>query len=409
MKKGERSRPPLKFFQLNSVNLSLIPSFEELITTQVALVLTLTLAVAFTVIVVSIGLVLRKIFQEHVRKREESLETSYQGLVLDYLFCDISYDLPKDDMPRAPQDLRALIEPIKLRLFADENSRRKEHFQVVRSILLDYSRELVGDTRARLILLFHELGFVKMEINLLRSRKWWLRAEAACNLSLMEAKVAMKDLLKATDDPHPDVRAEATQTLFDLLQENALPELLPLLKHLSQWMVIRLSSDILRLQSRAVPHMLEGLERREHTVQLLLLDLLGEIRDLRAYPGVRTMTANGAPEVRAVALVALGKLGDARGERYLKKALTDPDPTVRLGAVKGLQHLAAPSSVPCLRRALRDEDFDIRYNAGRALILCSEPGKKALVKALRYDPPDAKQIAEEFLDELGHFDGSRDS
>lgn len=409
MKKGERSRPPLELFQLNSVSLFLIPSFEKLTSTQLVLLLILTLAVAFTVIVVSIGLVLRKIFQEHTRQREESLEKLYQGLILNYLFCDIAYDLPKDDMPRAPKDLRPLIEPIKKRLFADENSSRKEHFQVVRSILLDYSRELVGDTRARLILLFHELGLVKMEISLLRSRKWWLRAEAAGNLALMGAKVAMKGLLQATDDPHPDVRTEATQTLFDLLQENALPELLPLLKDLSQWMVIRLSSDILRLQSRAVPHMLEGLERREHTVQLLLLDLLGEISDLRAYDGVRTMTAKGAPEVRAVALVALGKLGDARGERYLKKALKDPDPTVRLGAVKGLQHLAAPSSVPSLRRALKDGDFDIRYNAGRALSLCSEPGKKALVRALRYDPPEAKLVAEEFLDELGHFDGSRDS
>ena len=384
---------------------SFIPYIEHLSTTEVVLVLILTLAMAFVVIVVSIALVLRKIYLENVQKRKASLEELYRDLILNYLFCDFPYDLPKDDIPRAPRDLRDLIEPIEKHLSGDKRSKRNRHFHVIKLILLDYSRYLVGETRARLILLFHELGYVMKEMDLLQSRKWWIRAEAARNLAMMGARVATKPLLRATVDPHPDVRTEAIQALFDLMQEDALPQLLPLLKNISQWMAIRLSGNILKLKGRAIPSMLDGLERREHSVQLLLIDLLGEIKDLRAYDQMEAMTAEGDPKVRVAALVALGKLGDARGEAHLIKALTDPDPAIRLGAATGLKHLASPSSVTALQRALNDEVFEIRYNVAHALSLCGEPGRNVLVEAMEGDHSDVKKIAEEFLDELGYFDG----
>ncbi|MEE9224666.1 MAG: HEAT repeat domain-containing protein [Bacteroidota bacterium] len=383
---------------------SFIPYIDELTTTQLIFFLILTLAVAFVVIVLTIGLVIRKIYQENIWKREESLEKLYRNLILDYLFCNVPYEIPVDDVPRAPQSLQALIDPVRMSLFSDRTSPRKRHYRLVKLILLEFSRQLLGEARARLILLFHELGYVAKEIEKLKSRHWWMRAEAARNLALMEARVAMRPLLQATEDPHPDVRAEAIQALFDLFQEDALPPLLPILKDLSQWMVIRLSGNILRLQSKAVPHMLSGLATQERSVQLLLIDLLGEIKDLQAYEQVEAFTLPQDPEVRASALVALGKMGDARGERHLVKALTDSDPIVRLGAVTGLKHLASPSSAAALRKALHDDVYEVRYSAGLALSVCAEPGRQALIEALEREDSEVKQIAEEFLDELGYFD-----
>lgn len=168
-------------------------------------------------------------------------------------------------------------------------------------------------------------------------------------------------------------------------------------------MVIRLSRNILRLQSKAVPHMVSGLATRDRSVQLLLIDLLGEIKDIQAYEHVETLTVSQDPEVRASALVALGKLGDARGEPHLVSALTDLDPIVRLGAVTGLRHLASPSSVSALRKTLQDEVFEIRYFAGYALSMCAEAGRQALIEELKHEDSRVKQIAEEFLDELGYF------
>ncbi len=111
--------------------------------------------------------------------------------------------------------------------------------------------------------------------------------------------------------------------------------------------------------------------------------------------------------VRAEAATALGKIGDARAIGWLVQLLPDPDGYVQYSAIGALYDLATESSRPLLLRVLASAGPSQQFGIAVALARLHDPAALApLTNALKFNDAEVRRRAVEALGECGLAEGT---
>ena len=172
---------------------------------------------------------------------------------------------------------------------------------------------------------------------LVRSRWWWRRVLALRAVGLLQARNGTAAVVAALDDPNPDVRDAALDSLADLQDPAALPAI-----------VVHLHDSSLQRGRRAAALAAFGSECESFLLDLSHVDPTHRLNYARALaicgtglsrPTLCEWTADSRPEVQAASFDALAHSGlDEQSAAVAIKALESSDVLVRAmaaGALKG--------------------------------------------------------------------------
>lgn len=364
---------------------------------ELIIVVALALGATFFVVVVAVGLLINKIMESRRSARKRGLQEFYGGLFADLLLQPVPEEIP-DPQRRARYE--QLLGEVKSGLKWSGPARKALHRDAIRSVLLDFSRDVSGESRDRLRYFFESLGFVRDEQALLKSRKWWIRAQAARDLGLLGALSAADDLMALLDDEHPDVRAQVMGSLVKLLGEGSLEPILSTARSITRWTALELSLIIKEFEERAYPYLLEALSYADQSVVLFSIEMLSQTGFVATVePLMRVAETYPNIVVRARAIEALGRLGDQRAESLLHNLLNNPYPSLRAAATRALERIGSPSSVPQLKERFEAGSMEDRLSAARALARSGDKGMDILRQADGGTDATARAIALHVLEE----------
>lgn len=367
---------------------------------QLLIVISLTVAVTFFVVVASVALVVHKYVNGRIVRARQRLYSYYSDLMADKLLCELP---PLPERARTSALFRQyedLIRPVKEKLQPGMTGSLALHREALRLVLVDCAKDITGETSDRLTYFFYSLGFVEEQISLLSDPHWWVRAQSAHDMALLKARKAIAPLTAALEDEHADVRNQAMESLVVLIGVNGLDPIFRLSKNLSLWTEIELSNVVMRFREEAVPFLVEGLNSTDQSVVLFCIEMLAEIGFVSAVDPLRTM-ARDYPNtlVRAKAVDALGRLGDERAEDLLLSLTHNPFPPLRLKALEALGRIGSPLAVPVLARCVREGSAEDRLTAARSLAASGEVGRSMLTSLAGEADEMYRPVIEQVLEE----------
>jgi len=368
---------------------------------EFAIVVALAVGATFFVIIVAIGLFINKVVEVRQTRSREKLYQLYSGMFADLLLKPVEL---------TPGNLRGgsildqyedLIAPVKNGLEWSTPARKRLHRSAIRRVLVDFANDLVGESMDRLLYFFYSLEFVREELELLQSNKWWVRARAARDLGLLRAKKGTTALTIALEDEHPDVRNESMQSLVKLVGVEALGTILKTAKNISQWTSLELSMIVKESEEQAFPYLVDALEYSDQSVVLFAIEILAETGFVTAVePLIRVVKMYPNVLVRARAAEALGRLGDQRAESHLHDLLKNPYPQLRASATRALERIGSPASVQLLTERMQFGPVAERLSAARAIARSGESGLEKLREAAAGSDELQKGIALHVLEEV---------
>ena len=332
------------------------------------------------------------------------------------------------------QSLQAEYRPI-LEQFLS-GTRTPEGFAALRRLplpdlerLLDPLLAALGDTDPRLsflLALCTELGMIKLwqsrvaagnnsmlRPSLLRGRFIFpthispqgslLRAKSIRNLGILQHHPSWPLLIKALDDPQPDIQSVALSALGAIRASASFPLLMERLQAVVLGQVATpplrtLQTTLARFDLSINSDLLPALRHSQRQIRFLAIDLLRLIvrRETAHDPELLLTRENFSPEitdllltdlyrdvigeVRSRAAEIIAVLADPRAPVALFELCFDSQWDVRLGTVRTLAHPrhASPFLLLGIRDCLRDSEWRVREVAARTLIALGPSGKQQL-------------------------------
>ena len=186
--------------------------------------------------------------------------------------------------------------------------------------------------------------------------------ETVIRALLQQKAFAVQPLISKLRSPDPHVRSLAARVLGEIGSEQAVPDLL----------------DVIKNQEETAKDAAIALGR-------IGGDAFGHLLDL---------VETGEAEARAAAAKGLVHLSDPAAEPRLTELLKDPDPLVRGAVVEAFGNIGTPRSVDVLIRSCDDPDESVRKTAVKCL--ASAAGLEAeerIIFSLRHDTPSVRAAA----------------
>lgn len=245
-----------------------------------------------------------------------------------------------------------------------------------------------------------------------------LRREVVLTLASIgpAARDATPDLVALLENDLSDARAAAAFALIKIGAKEVLPllpktlqdEKTPLLREVSAWGLVTLSSDHQKYASFLIPVLVNGLR---HPIDLAriesaaALSRLGSAASSTAPALIAAFQQEKNPNARREMLAALGQINPepAPALQSIKVALNDSDYSVKYTAYYALGSLgpAASQEIPLLVKNLQDRDEFLQIVSAWALIRISPQTQEVVSKAL---PLLTKGL--EILDPRARFDAA---
>ncbi len=367
---------------------------------ELLIILTLTAAATFVVVVASVGLVIHKAVNARVLRHRQRLYAHYSEILTRILLAELPELPPGTRSASQFKQYEQLLTPLKEQLAQLPRSRRAFHRRALRQAMVDFARDLTGETATRLVYFFYALDFVDEQIALVRDRRWWIRAQAARDLGLLRTRRALAALTAALEDPHPDVREQAMKSIIMMAGVDSLRTIFRLMHSLSTWTAVELSVVVMQYKDQAVPCLAEGLSAPDESVVLFCIEMLAEIGFVSGVEPLRALAENYPNvSVRAKAIEALGRLGDERAEGLLLHAAAGTNVRLRLKAMEALGRMGVPRSVPVLKRRLLNGAIPEKLVAARALAANGPDGLRVLSEVAAAHPEPVRAVCEQAIEE----------
>ena len=247
-----------------------------------------------------------------------------------------------------------------------------------------------------------------------------VRAKSAENLGIIQHHASWPLLVKALEDPHPDVQAVAVRSLAAIRE----PESFPVLVARLQAVVLKPSAALsLRAVKTAVVSfpleraigLLPSLQHSHRRIRFLATDIIREMVERQAaleenfvlepkiFPRelaevfLAQLPFDENPDVRARSTSVITYLPDPRSTPGLLALLEDSQWFVRLHAVRAFaKHKFLPQA-PHIAQRLTDPDWMVREAATRALLVFGRAGSDQLAVHFLETPDrySQEQIADE--------------
>lgn len=365
---------------------------------ELIIVVALAIGATFFVVAVAVGLLINKVVEGRRSKKKEQLYDFYSRLFADILLQPVPEEAREEALPMYYE---SLLGQIKSGLSWSTPARKRLHRSVIRSVLLDFSSDLSGESMNRLQYFFASLEFIRDELDQLKSRKWWHRAQAARDLGLLGSPSAAEALMALLEDGHADVRNQAMQSLVKIVGVESLRPILQKARGISRWVSLELSLIVKDFEERAYPYLVEALSYSDRSVVVFAIEALSLAGFVTAVePLMNVAETYPNTHVRAKAIEALGRLGDQRAEELLVRLLRNPYPSLRASATRALERIGSPTAVPLLSERLVTGPAHERLSAARALAKSGEAGMERLREASRDQDSILRAVALQVLEEV---------
>jgi hypothetical protein len=368
------------------------------------------IAIAATVfsVLVSIAVVVRKVLDEKRARKRKRLHEIYSTRFAELLLQELP---PVKIEPRKNSTFKRydlLLKPISAKLSRMSPAARRFHRTSIRKVLIDFSRDLTGESFERLTYFFHALSMTDDELKRLKSRSWWIRAEAANTLGRLRGENAIAPLSRALQDSNPDVRLEAMKALVVLAGVKALRTIFSISHDLSRWTAIELSIIVRGYENAAVPYLIEALRGKDQSVVVFCIEMLAEIGFVAAVePFMLLAELDQDPEVQAKVLEALGRLGDVRAKEVLKGFLGHNVVSVRLKAIEALGRVGGEEIIRIIAPRLASPVFEEQLVTARALAATGAQGIAALRHSEANSDDSTAAVLRQVMEECGALEEAR--
>jgi hypothetical protein len=374
---------------------------------QLVILIILAIVAAASSLVISVAVVARKSLHGKRAVRLQRLHQMYSSRFAELLLFELT---PVTVEPRAQSMFKQyddLLQPLQRELSEMVPKVRMLHQEVMRIVLLDFERDLTGESFDRLVYFFEALSLASRELERLHHRSWWIRAEAANTLGRMRSRLAIPGLTEALKDPHPDVRLQAMQALVILNGVVSLKTILENSRSLSQWTTIELSVVVAKFQSTAVRYLIEGLKLPERSVVMFCVEMLAQIGFVSAVEPLLELTdRNPDLEIQTKAIEALGRLGDMRANGVLRRYLRHDAQSLRLKAIDAVGKIGGEDALSAIESFLEGVDFEEKLAAARALAALGTVGLERLRGVVSETDELTGAIALQVLEETGVLEAS---
>ena len=360
-------------------------------------------AVAATLFVVTMSLLLvfRKGREVREKKVRESLSKHYSSFFANILMQDIPPQAAARSAGERFRFYKSSLRTVKKGIERLPKRTRLLHKSVMRSVLIDYLKDLKGETTEKILYYIYSLDILDEPIFMMDSRRWWIRATAAKELGLLQAKRAIVPLTAALEDSHPDVQFQAMQSLLMIVGVSALRNILRLSKSVSQGTAVALSVIILEYREEAVPYLLESLTSSSPSVVLFSIALLGQIGFVSAVePLIQFCLSDPEPILYGTAVETLGRLGDERAYPVVIAAIQHSHTSIRLKALEAFGRLGEKKGMDVVIDRMRKGDIAEKRIAAHALSHLSYDGMNALYELLNSPDTVTRMIALEVTEEI---------
>jgi len=247
-----------------------------------------------------------------------------------------------------------------------------------------------------------------------------LRARSARNLGLLRHQPSWPILVRALDDPHPDVQQVALRSLAAIREPQSFPALLDRMhkvvtENRSPLSLYSLKAAMAKFPFSQAPQLLPSLSHPHPRIRLTAVEILREMaksetagkQALFQYRSafdreLATLTSDADPEVRALAAEVITHLDTAVSSSVLRQVLQDPQWSVRRGALQTLAQRPGLLPMAEVQGFLTDSHRMVRQAALRALLAYGREGVSKLYE--HFLETEDETLREQILEELEHSD-----
>lgn len=245
-----------------------------------------------------------------------------------------------------------------------------------------------------------------------------LRARSARNLGLLRHQPSWPILVKALDDPHPDVQQVALRSLAAIREPRSFPALLDRMhkavtENRSRLSLYSLKVAMAKFPLSQAPQLLPSLRHPHPRVRSAAAEILREMAKsepagkpaLLQYKSVfdrelATLTSDADPEVRALAAEVIAHLDTAVSSSVLRQVLQDPQWSVRRDALQTLAQRPGLLPMAEVQGFLTDPHRMVRQAALRALLAYGREGVSKLYEHFLETEDETLRV--QILEELQH-------
>ncbi|NLL18082.1 MAG: HEAT repeat domain-containing protein [Clostridia bacterium] len=189
-------------------------------------------------------------------------------------------------------------------------------------------------------------------------------------LGLIGGKQSVWPLLNALASKNEDVCFTAANALKELQAPNLMETLIDILAIPERWPPARVAEIILARGSEGVMPLLERLPIAPAASRGYIIELLGELEDVRAVPYLINVIEDDNPVIRAKGASALARLNGPVTEvtDSLLRALEDEAWEVRAQAALAAGNMGLKEAAPTLETLVsEDPDWRVQENARKAI------------------------------------------
>jgi HEAT repeat protein len=247
-----------------------------------------------------------------------------------------------------------------------------------------------------------------------------VRAKAADSLGIVKHQPSWRLLVKALEDPHPDVQSVAVRSLAALQEPESFTALVArlhgiVLKPSSALSLRTVKTALVSFPLSQMIALFPSLQHSHRRIRFLATDIIREVVERQAAWeedfSLDTKVFNNDlieifleqlgfdenPDVRARSASVIAYLADARSTPVLLTLLEDAQWFVRLHAVRAMAKRKFLSQAPQVARRLTDPHWMVREAAARTLLVFGRVGSDQLAQHFlsTEDRYSREQIADE--------------
>lgn len=354
-------------------------------------------------------------------KRVDALREKYSPIIAEVLSGRLDY-------PKGLEKLRGIYSPDRLsileRLCLERKVSPAEEAMLRRlcedlGLVKIWQQRLMGqvDQASLREALINPQGFLRR----VKFLHFLIRSKSAENLGLVRHEASWPLLVKALEDPNPDIQVVAVRSLAAIHHPGSF---LPLVEHLhnavldpaSNLSVRTLKSALVNFSLQSAGKLRDSLRHTNPRIRFLSTDIVREMveREALGKPEFRLNDENfndemaeifltdlpmdGNPDVRARSAPVISYLADERAASTLFKLLDDSAWFVRLHAVRSFASHRFFGHAVRISNALTDTHWRVRETAVRTLRGFGPPGLDLLTAHFlaTCDRYSREQIADEF-------------
>jgi hypothetical protein len=268
-------------------------------------------------------------------------------------------------------------EPIPVAAGVEKLMRNKHFRKLLIDEIMSVKKNMTGTASDNLKCLFKQMKLEKYALKSLKSRKWYIKAKAIQELTVMEIDEFVALLYPYTNDVNELVRMEAQSALVQFNGFEGLRFLDIVTYPISDWQQIKLLQQLTQVPPTNID--LDGwLKSENSSVVVFALKLARNYHRFELHDDIALCLDYDDPQVRLEAINFLCEIAtDETSDLFISRFLTE-EFKHQLAMIEGMQHIASEKDILFLTSLLDNDNYEMKISAARALAKMGNGGLACL-------------------------------